>query len=88
MGRIYSLLLALSALTTYVVLTPSAGQADPYKWCAVHGGRAGSASNCGFVTLEQCRATVSGIGGFCQEKQFYTGPNEAPVRHKRKRHDD
>jgi hypothetical protein len=36
----------------------------------------GGASNCGFITLEQCRATVSGIGGFCVPNQFYTGPAE------------
>jgi Protein of unknown function (DUF3551) len=29
------------------------------------------ASNCGFLTIEQCRATVSGIGGFCVPNQFY-----------------
>jgi len=29
------------------------------------------ASNCGFLTLEQCRATISGIGGFCVPNQFY-----------------
>jgi hypothetical protein len=58
--------------------------AEPYKWCAVYSVR-GGASNCGFVTLEQCRATVSGIGGFCTENNFYTGP-EQTVRHKRKRH--
>ena len=40
------------------------------------------ASNCGFLTIEQCRATVSGIGGFCVINQFYnpkktsTGPRK------------
>ena len=29
------------------------------------------ATNCGFLTIEQCRATVSGIGGFCVPNQFY-----------------
>jgi Protein of unknown function (DUF3551) len=48
--------------------------ADPYKWCAIYGGGwAGGASNCGFVTLAQCQATISGIGGYCAENQFYTG---------------
>ncbi len=32
------------------------------KWCARY--RAG-ASNCGFYTLKQCRAAVSGVGGSC-----------------------
>ncbi len=44
---------------------------DPYPWCANYGGDASGASNCGFLTLEQCRATVSGIGGFCEHNQFY-----------------
>jgi hypothetical protein len=35
----------------------------------------GGSSNCGFVTLQQCQATVSGIGGFCVRNQFYTGPD-------------
>jgi hypothetical protein len=44
---------------------------DPYPWCAVYSGRGGGASNCGFRTWDQCMATVSGIGGFCQPNQFY-----------------
>lgn len=44
---------------------------DPYPWCAVYSGDAGGASNCGFSTLAQCRATVSGIGGSCEPNQFY-----------------
>jgi Protein of unknown function (DUF3551) len=46
---------------------------DPYPWCAEYsdgeGGLGGT--NCGFLTLQQCRATVSGIGGFCVPNQFY-----------------
>ena len=38
------------------------------------------ASNCGFLTIQQCRATVSGIGGFCEPNQFYNPgkPSRAP----------
>lgn len=60
--------------------------ADPYRWCAIYSGRGGGATNCGFVTLEQCRATVSGIGGFCTINQFYTGPEAQPARRARKQH--
>jgi Protein of unknown function (DUF3551) len=35
------------------------------------------ASNCGFLTIEQCRATVSGIGGFCVPNQFYNPQRSA-----------
>jgi len=72
--------IALSVLP--VALTPA--QADPYKWCAVYDGDMGGATNCGFVTLDQCRATVSGIGGFCAPNNFYTGPSEPPARRVRK----
>jgi hypothetical protein len=51
--------------------TQSAAQADPYRWCAQYGGR--GATNCYFVTLEQCRAAISGNGGFCGPNTFYNG---------------
>ncbi len=57
---------------------------DPYPWCAVYSGSAGGASNCGFLTIEQCRATVSGIGGFCEPNQFYN-PGR-PATRTRKKH--
>jgi Protein of unknown function (DUF3551) len=44
---------------------------DPYPWCAVYGGSWSGASNCGFKTLQQCMATVSGIGGSCEPNRFY-----------------
>jgi uncharacterized protein DUF3551 len=45
---------------------------DPYPWCAVYSSDdGGGGTNCGFLTIEQCRATVSGIGGFCEPNQFY-----------------
>ena len=51
-----------------------AAKADPYRWCADYmGGALGGASNCGFITLEQCRATVSGVGGYCRPNAFYDG---------------
>jgi len=74
--------LALAAL----VLAPSTALAydppyDPYPWCAVYSGDAGGASNCGFLTIEQCRATVSGMGGFCAPNQFYNpGPGTRSQR--------
>ena len=49
-------------------------QADPYRWCADYTfGRGGGASNCWFLTIEQCRATVSGVGGYCRPNPFYDG---------------
>ena len=58
--------------------------ADPYRWCAVLS-MGDAAYNCGFATLEQCRASVSGINGWCELNQFYTGPAKEPARPARAR---
>lgn len=60
----------------------SSSTADPYKWCAAYGTPGGT--NCGFRTFEQCRATLSGNGGFCEPNQFYTGPETTPASRERK----
>jgi Protein of unknown function (DUF3551) len=76
-------ILVLSGLLAVTLLAPTASHADPYKWCAQYSGMGGGGRNCGFVTLEQCQATVSGIGGFCEINTFYTGPAVPVRRHKR-----
>jgi hypothetical protein len=74
--------LALAASAGFpAMIVAGTAAADPYKWCAVYSGRGGP--NCGFVTLAQCQATVSGIGGFCNVNQFYTGPEQRPRKHAR-----
>ena len=78
----------LPALAALAVLVPVAGHADPYRWCAEYGGTmGGGGTNCGFVTLQQCQATISGMGGFCVPNQFYTGPERRTTgsgRHERR----
>ena len=54
-------------------LTSQPSHADPYRWCAEYGGRGGGGTNCYFVNLQQCRAAVSGTGGFCRRNTFYDG---------------
>ena len=50
-----------------------AAQADPYRWCADYTVLGGiGARNCYFITLAQCRATISGVGGMCVENPFTT----------------
>ena len=56
--------------------TVGVASADPYKWCAVDSNSGGT--NCGFVTIEQCRATISGKGGSCEPKQVVP-PNLSPA---------
>ena len=56
--------LALAALISAVLLHTGSVHADGYPWCAQYNTVAGG-QNCGFSTLQQCRASVSGVGGFC-----------------------
>jgi hypothetical protein len=49
-------------------------RADPYPWCGVYAaGNDDNGTNCYFMTLGQCRAAVSGVGGFCTANPFYDG---------------
>ena len=66
--------------------TFDAARADPYRWCADLTITRGGASNCWFLTLEQCRATVSGAGGYCRPNPFYDGlPIDTPPARRGKR---
>jgi hypothetical protein len=53
---------------------PGPAAAQTYPWCAQYGGRDGGGTNCGFVTLAQCQATISGNGGICTRNLWYTPP--------------
>ena len=57
----------MSCLLTTASTLVGAAPADPYRWCAVSSVSGGT--NCGFVTMEQCRASISGVGGVCEPKQ-------------------
>src|SRR3954471_13295123 len=65
------------AIATLFLIAASAttpAKADPYRWCAQYGGfGGGGVESCYYLTLEQCRASVSGIGGFCRESPWYDG---------------
>jgi hypothetical protein len=74
-----ALLFAAGLIATAGAL-PSSAQAQNYPWCAVYGGRGGGGQNCGFSTFEQCMATLSGMGGFCNRNTQYVPP---PGPHRR-----
>jgi len=67
--------IAIAALFSVMVLSVSTpAKADPYRWCAVFGSfGGGGVESCWYLTIEQCRAAVSGIGGFCKESAWYDG---------------
>ena len=72
-GRMIVVAGALAGAFLMLPAAPQQAKADPYRWCAIYSGESGGASNCGFVTWEQCRATILGMGGFCEPNQFYDG---------------
>jgi hypothetical protein len=87
MIRFNSALVAVIAVAAMTILARPAAAIE-YPWCAQYSGMGDGGRNCGFSTIEQCRATVSGIGGFCEPNLFYTGPAERPVKPVRKRRND
>jgi hypothetical protein len=73
MRRILPVAIAFAALS----ISNTGARADG-TWCA-HYGTGLEGMNCGFYSFEQCRATVSGVGGFCQANIF-------PAREPRRRY--
>lgn len=62
------LVIALTALGVGLAAAPAPGQAQTYPWCSRYDW---STYNCGFSTLQQCLANVSGIGGICERNPHY-----------------
>jgi hypothetical protein len=71
------------AVALALLLLADAAVAQNYPWCAQLRVR-GGARNCGFVSWEQCMATVSGVGGYCERNFMYrpelTGDNRPRTR--------
>ena len=80
--RLSLLLLAILAGT---VALGGRAEAQNYPWCAIYS-MADPPANCGFVSYDQCMATVSGIGGFCMTNNEYqpAGPGLGPSRRRAK----
>jgi hypothetical protein len=62
----------------FVVITAinTRAEAQNYPWCAQYSYRDGA--TCGFTSFQQCMATVSGIGGFCQLNNLYVTAHRTP----------
>ena len=67
-------------------------EAQNYPWCAQYSGDFGGTVNCGFVSVAQCMATVTGMGGFCVPNNLYQPPvaagpsrQQSPKHHARKK---
>lgn len=77
--------IAIVALLLAVASSAHAQQQhDPYRWCADYAGHRGlGATNCYFMTLQQCQWAVSGVGGYCKPNPFFTGDNPPPRKKKK-----
>jgi hypothetical protein len=65
-------LFALSFITV-AAITVSAAEAQNYPWCA-RVDLGDEILNCGFDSLEQCKASLSGGGDTCIENNTYKPP--------------
>jgi hypothetical protein len=79
-----ALLVLMFAIVVGAAAFGSSANAQNYPWCAYYGGGeiGGGGTNCGFTSFEQCMATLSGMGGFCDRNTQYVpppGPHAAPV---------
>ena len=74
----------LSVAVTFAALSLSTiGVRADGTWCA-HYGTGLEGMNCGFYSFQQCRATVSGVGGFCQANiSAHSTAREPQRRHRR-----
>jgi hypothetical protein len=69
------LFFVLSILVATVGISARA-EAQSYPWCADYAGF--GSSNCGFTTIQQCMAALSGNGGFCDQNTQYQPTASAP----------
>jgi hypothetical protein len=72
--RILLFVMAIFVVTAGIG-TPA--QAQNYPWCAEYAGF--GSQNCGFTTIQQCQAALSGNGGFCNANTQYVSPAASPV---------
>ena len=82
----YIVVIGIAAIASLPTLVTPARAEIEYPWCAQYSGDGDGdgGRNCGFSTLEQCRATVSGIGGSCEPNLFYPGSSSDTSQSKRK----
>jgi uncharacterized protein DUF3551 len=72
-----TLSVATAAALGLVATSISSAKAEiSYPWCALYGDH--GMRNCGFSTLEQCRAAISGNGGYCEPNLMYRPAAETP----------
>jgi hypothetical protein len=82
LSPVFSLALAASAFGLVSIAPRPAAAEIVYPYCAMVVGEE-EAQNCGYDTLAQCRAAMSGLPGYCQPNPRYVAvPPAVPVKKK------
>jgi hypothetical protein len=83
-------LLFILGIFAAIVSVEKPAEARDYPWCAYYNfgdGGGGGAENCGWATIEQCLATVRGIGGSCGPNPMYQpAPGPHPLTRQPRRY--
>jgi hypothetical protein len=81
-------LLLISAALFGEIQSASAQSPTSYPWCAKYYESWNFSSlSCYYTSYEQCRTTMSGIGGVCIHSPYYhRAPPGAPVPSRHRRH--
>jgi hypothetical protein len=66
-----------------MMFAAGSGTASAAPWCAYYDAYT---YNCGFRTFEQCLATISGAGGFCQRNPYEQGRPERRTHRRYRRY--
>ena len=64
-------LFAIAAALLAETQISNAQSAYSYPWCSLGGAKDSNALSCYYTSREQCRTTMSGIGGNCVESPYY-----------------
>jgi hypothetical protein len=81
--RILALFVIASTLTGGTQIS-NAQSPYSYPWCSLGGAKDSNALSCYYTSWEQCRATMSGIGGLCVTSPYYHAqPSPLKPRHRR-----
>jgi hypothetical protein len=74
-------LFVITAVLLGETRTSNAQAAYSYPWCSLGGPKDSNARSCYYTSWEQCRATVSGVGGICVQSPYYH-PQPAQLPHR------
>jgi hypothetical protein len=76
-----NVLLVIAAVLLGEAKPSNAQSGYSYPWCSLGGAKDSNALSCYYTSWEQCKATMSGIGGLCVESPYYhPQPTNLPHR--------